>query len=97
LLPQPQPGRAYRSAHGEPVEDRGDDPGDRLVGMPTDVPVLLTPDQPDRQATTQLATSGLVADPALQACPQYMELTFAHDPFHAEHQPVVEQAGVVDA
>ena len=97
LLAQPQPGGPHRPAHREPVEDRSDDTGDRLVGVPADLPVMLAPDQPDRQAAAQLPAGCLVADPALQPCAQHVELRLAHDPFHAEHQPVVEQAGVVYA
>src|SRR6266508_4235296 len=65
LLAQPQPGGPRRAAPGEPVEERRDDAGDRLVGVPAYFPVALAPDQPDRQAATQFPTGGLVTDPAL--------------------------------
>ena len=83
LLAQPQPHPAHRPAHREPVEDRGDDAGDRLVGMPADLPVALTPHQPDRQAAAQLAAGGLVADPAVQPGAQDVQLGLGHGALHA--------------
>ena len=97
LLAQPQPHPAHRPAHGEPLEDRGDDAGDGLVGVPADLAVGLTPHQPDRQAAAQLAAGGLVADPAVEAGAQDVQLGLGHGALHAQQQPVVEQPRVVDA
>ena len=49
LVTQPQPHPPHRSAHGELLEDRGDDPADGFVGVGEDLPVGFAPDQPDRQ------------------------------------------------
>jgi len=90
LLAQPQPHPAHRPGHREPVEDRGDDPGDGLVRVPADLPVGLAPHQPDRQPTAQLAAGGLVADPAVEAGTQDVQLGLGHGALHTQHQPVVE-------
>ena len=97
LLAQPQPHPARRPAHREPLEDRGDDAGDGLVGMPADLPVGLAPHQPDRQPAAQLAAGGLVADPAVEPGPQDVQLGLGHGALHAQQHPVVEQPGMVDA
>ena len=97
LLAQPQPDPAHRPARREPLEDRGDDAGDGLVGMHQDLPVGLAPDQPDRQAAAQLAAGGLVPDPAVQAGPQDMQLSFGHGALHPQHQPVIEQRRMIEA
>ena len=97
LLAQPQPHPAHRPGHREPVEDRGDDAGDGLVRVPADLPVGLTPHQPDRQPAAQLAAGGLVADPAVEAGAQDVQLGLGHGALHAQQQAVVEQPGVVDA
>ena len=97
LITQPQPGTPHRAADREPVEDRGDDAGDGLVGMQQDLPVALAPDQADGQAAAQLAAGGLVPDPAVQAGPQDMQLGLGHGALHAQQQPVVEQRRMVDA
>jgi hypothetical protein len=49
-----------------------------------DLPVGLAPDQPDRQAGAQLATGGLVADAAVQAGPQHVQLSLAEHALHAQ-------------
>jgi hypothetical protein len=97
LVAQVQPDPADRPADGELFEDHGDDAGDSLVGMPQDLPVGLAPDQPDRQAAAQLTAGGLVADPAVQAGPEDVELSFGHGALHPEQQPVVEHRRMVDA
>jgi len=65
--------------------------------MHHDLPVGLTPDQPDREPAAQLAAGGFVPDPAVQPGPQDMELTFGHSAFKAQDQPVVEHGGMIDA
>ena len=94
---QVQPGGAHRPAHLELVEYHADDAGDGLVGMEADLPVVLAPDQADGQAAAELAAGGLVLDAAFEPGPEHVELVFGHHPLHAQHQPVVEQGGMVDA
>ena len=97
LVAQPQPHPAHRSGHREAVEDRGDQPGDGLVGMPADLTVGLAPDQPDRQPAAQFAAGCLVADSAVEAGPQDVQLGLRHGALHAQQQAIVEQRRVVDA
>jgi hypothetical protein len=96
LAAHPQPHLADGPELGEALEDRRDRAADRFVGVDQDLAVLLTPDQPDRQAAAQLATCGLVADPALKAGAQDVQLGLAHRALQPEQQPVVERAGVIE-
>ena len=97
LFPQPQPGPADGPARGEPGEHRGDDPGDRLVRVQQDLPLVLAPDQPDRQAAAQFPALGLVPYPAVQPGPQHVQFGFRHGSLQAQQHPVVEQPRMVDA
>ena len=45
------------------------DAGDGLIRVQQDLPVGLSPHQPDRQAGAQLAAGGLVADPTFEPGP----------------------------
>ena len=72
-------------------------PRDRLVGMEADLAVLLAPDEADRQAAAQFAAGGLVANAAVQARAQDMQLGLAHGALEAEQQTIVEQRGMIDA
>ena len=83
FFPQPQPGRADRPARGEPGEDRGDHPGDGLVRVQQDLALVLTPDQPDRQAAAQFPALGLVPYPAVQPGPQHVQFCFRHGSLQA--------------
>ena len=86
LLAQPQPHPAHRPTHGEPVEDRRDHAGDRLVGVPADLAVGLAPHQPDRQAAAQLAAGGLAADAAVEAGAQDVQFGLLCGPHrYADH------------
>ena len=97
LAAHPQPHLADRAELGEPVEDRLDRAADRFVGIEQDLAVVLAPHQPDRQCLAQLPARGLVTDPAVQACPEDVQLSLAHRAFESEQEPVVERAGVVEA
>jgi hypothetical protein len=65
--------------------------------MVQDLPVGLAPDQPDGQAAAQFTAGGLIPDPAVQPCPQDVQLGLGHRALHPEQQPVVEQCRMVDA
>ena len=66
------------------------------VGVEDDVPGGVV-GQPDGQRGDQLAAAGLGHDAAAQPGPDEMQLSLGHLPFHAEQQPVVEAAGVIEA
>jgi hypothetical protein len=55
------------------------------------------PDAAAWQPAAQLAAGGLVADPAVQPCPQDVQLDLGHGALHPQQQPVVEQRRMVDA
>jgi hypothetical protein len=81
LPAHPQPHLPDRPQLGEPVEDRLDRAADRLVGIEQDLTLLLAPDQTDRECVAQLAALGLVADSALQATAEHVQLRLAHGAF----------------
>ena len=66
------------------------------VGVQDDVAGGVV-DQADRQRHDQLAAAGLGQLPAAQPGPDEMELSLAELAFHAEQEPVVEVARVVEA
>ena len=96
LAAQPKPDPTHRTEFGKARKDGADCRGHRRIGVKADLTVLLAPDEADGQTPPQFAASGFVADAAEQASPQDVQLGFAHCAFETEHQPVVEQCGVVD-
>ena len=73
-----------------------DGAADGGVGVEDDVPGGVV-DQADRQRHDQLAAAGLGQLPAAQPGLDEMELSLAELAFHAEQEPVVEVARVVEA
>ena len=73
-----------------------DGAADGGVGVEDDVPGGVV-GQADGQRDDQLAAAGLGHDPAAQPGPDEMQLGFGHLAFHAEQEPVVEVAGVIEA
>ena len=72
--------------------------GDGLVGVEADLAVRSSPQtKPDRQATPQFAARGLVADAAVEAGAQDVQLGLAHRALQPQHQAIVEQRRVIDA
>jgi len=45
----------------------------------------------------QLTAAGFVQDSALQARPEHMQLSFAHRPFEAQQETIVEVGGIIYA
>jgi hypothetical protein len=66
------------------------------VGVTDDVTGGVV-DQPDGQRGDQFAAVGLGEHPTAQSGLDEGQLGFAHLPFHAEQQAVVEGAGVIEA
>ena len=93
LAAQPEPDAADRAEFGEAIEDGADRAGDRFVGMEADLAIGVAPDQAHRQTAAQLAARGLVADAAVEASAQDVQLGFAHGAFEPQHQAIVECAG----
>jgi|SRR5215831_10862722 len=97
LAAEPEPDATYRSEFGETREDRADHTADGFVRMETNLAVLVTPHEADREPAAQLATRGLVANAAEQACAQHMQLRLTHRALEAKQQSIVEHGRVIDA
>src|SRR5262249_31434027 len=70
---------------------------DGFVGVEADLTVLIAPDEADREATPELAASCLIANAAVEARAQHMQLGLAHRAFETEQQAVVEERRMIDA
>ncbi len=97
LIAQPQPNAARRAGLGEAGEEGVDGSHDSLVGMTQHLAVGLSPHESDRQATPELTARRLVADSAIEACAQHVQLGLAHGALEPEQQAVIEQRRVIDA
>ena len=97
LVAEPQPHTARRAGLGEALEHGADGGDDGLVGMEAHLAVGLAPDEADGKPTSQLATRRLVANAAVEAGSEHVQLRLAHRAFETEQQPVVEQRRVIDA
>ncbi len=65
--------------------------------METDLAIGFAPDKADRQSSTQFAARRLVANAAVEAGPQDMQLGFAHSALEPEQEAIVEKGGMIDA
>ena len=96
LRAEPQPYAPCRAHLGEALKDGADCRTHRLIGMQQHLAIPLAPHQADRQPAAQFAAGGLVADPTEQPRPKHVQFRFRHRAFQAQHQPVVEQSGVIN-
>lgn len=87
---EPQPDAPGRTGLGKPHEDVADGSDDGLVRVKAHLAVLLTPHEADRQAASEFAARGLVADAAIESGAQHMQFCFAHRALESEQQPVIE-------
>src|SRR6516164_1436341 len=97
LRAKAQPHAPRRAHLGKALEHRTDRRRHRLIGMQQHFAVRLAAYQTHRQPSMQLTACGLVADAAEQACTQDMEFGFRHRALEPQHQPIVEQARMIDA
>jgi hypothetical protein len=65
--------------------------------MKQDFPILVSPNQTNRQAAAQFAASSFVADASVQPSADDVQLGFAHRALEAKQQAIVEQRRVIDA
>src|SRR5580658_2984744 len=65
--------------------------------MEQDLTISLTPDEARRYTAAQLASGGLMANPAVETGPQNVQFGFRHGALETEHEAVVEVARVVEA
>jgi hypothetical protein len=82
-------GRAEPAPEGKDARDRRPD---LLVGAEDD-PALLVSVEANRQAERELAPLGLMAQTAVQASADQVQLGLGHRALEPEQQPVVEVAG----
>ncbi len=66
-------------------------------GQGTGNAILFAPDEADGKAATQLAAGRLVANSAVEAGAQDMQLGFAHGALEAEQQAIIEHRRMIDA
>ena len=97
FVAEPQPHATGRAELGEAIEDRAHGAADGGIRVQQDLAVGLAPDEAHRQAAAQLAARGLVANAAVQAGAQHVQLRFAHRALQAQQQTIVEQRRVVHA
>jgi hypothetical protein len=86
-------GRAGLRERGEYIADRG---GDLGVRVDNDLAVLVV-DEPDRQRHAQLTPGRGGSFGLLQPAGQPVQLGLRHLALHAQQQPVVDVAQVIDA
>ena len=65
--------------------------------MEADLAVGLAPDEADRQTSAEFAACCLIANAAVEAGPQYMQLSLAHGALEPKQETVVEQGRMIDA
>ena len=82
---------------GELGKDLADGGGDSFVRVERNLAVLLAPDKADRQAAPEFAACRLIANAAIEARAQYVQLCFAHGALQAQQQPVIEHRRVIEA
>src|SRR5262249_13935402 len=85
--PQPYaPGRAGLGELGTDVSDRG---ADGCIRLETNLAPLLAPEKANRQPTPEFAARRLVANAAIEARAQNVQLCFAHGALQPQQQPVI--------
>jgi hypothetical protein len=62
-----------------------------------DLAIGFAPDKADRQSSAQFTAHRLVANAAVEAGPQHMQLGFAHRALEPEQEAIVEEGGMIDA
>ena len=94
---EPQPHAPGRAGLGELGKDLADGGADSFVRVETNLAVLLAPDKANRQAAPEFAACRLIANAAIEARAQYVQLCFAHGALQAQQQPVIEHRRVIEA
>src|SRR5215831_2432239 len=87
---EPEPHPACRAEFGEPFEYRADGAGYSRIGVEEDFAILFSPNEAHGQPAPQFSASGLVANTAVEAGADNVQLGFAHGAFQPQQQPVVE-------
>ena len=88
------PGRAGLGELGKDLADGG---ADGFIRVKTNLALLLAPEEANRQATPEFAARRLVANAAIEARAQNVQLRFAHGALQPQQQPVIEHRRVIEA
>src|SRR5207249_3728671 len=86
-----------RARLGEAREDVADGGGNGLVGVEADLAIGLAPDKADRQSSAEFTACCLVANAAVEAGPQHMQLGLAHGALEPEQEAIIEEGWMIDA
>src|SRR5437588_615697 len=97
LRAEPQPHAPGRAGLGELGKDLADGGADGFIRVKTNFALLLAPDKADGQAAPEFAARRLVANAAIEARAQYVQLCFAHGALQSQPQPVIEHRRVIEA
>ena len=87
---KPQPNPARRTQFGKALEYCSNGGDYRRIGVKKHLAVFIAPDEADGQSPAQFATGGLVADTAVETCPQDMEFRFAHRALEPQYETIIE-------
>jgi hypothetical protein len=96
LRTTPEPNLAGGSHLNEAFEYGTNRAGDGFVRVEEHFAVLLTPDEPHRETSTQLPAGCLIADSSVEPSAQNVQLGLGHRALESEKHAVVEQGGVID-
>src|SRR5208282_1559575 len=98
ILRQDEPTCYPAIQHASRTLRRGAPTASGLVhGVETDLAIGFAPDKADRQSSAQFTARRLVANAAVEAGPQDMQLGFAHGALEPEQEAIVEEGGMIDA
>src|SRR6266404_1164395 len=93
---KPNPHLTSRAQLRKLLEDGADCTGDGLIGMKDHLPFAFTPDESYGQAATEFSSVGFIANGAVEAHAQDVQLGFGHSAFESEQKAVIEQAWMIE-
>src|SRR5215467_2438291 len=89
LRAEPQPYAPGRAGLGELGKDLADGGADGFIRVKTNLALVLAPDKANRQATPEFAARRLVANAAIEARAQNVQLGFAHGALQPQQESVI--------
>src|ERR1700756_3880277 len=97
LRAEPQPHTPGGAGLREMGKDLANGGADGFVRVETNLAVRLAPDKTDGQTAPQFAARRLVANAAIEARAQDVQLCFAHSALQPQQQSVIEHCRVIEA
>ena len=92
---EPEPDPPGRTVLGEGVEQGADGASNGFIGIEQHLPIGLAPEETDGQAAAQFAAGGFVANAAVQAGANDVQLGFAHRALETEQESIVERPRMI--